>query len=132
MTTRHNLALAYNNVYHNQAKTPIDERIAIVNRFLDLFEQHKEEYGKQLTEEMGRPIRYSGGEMNGFLERARFMVSIAKDRLKDVLLTETDKEGFKRWIRKEPMGVCALISAWNVSRSQTPKGERHNVVKQKL
>lgn len=94
---------------------PLDERISIVNKFIDLFEQHKDDYGKQLTEEMGRPIRYAGGEMGGFLERARYMVSIAKDRLKDVTLTETDKEGFKRWIRKEPLGVCALISAWNVS-----------------
>lgn len=98
-----------------QAKVSLDERISIINKFLDLFEQHKDEYAKQLTEEMGRPIRFSAGEMKGFMERARFMVSIAQDRLKDVLLTETDKEGFKRWIRREPMGVCALISAWNVS-----------------
>jgi acyl-CoA reductase-like NAD-dependent aldehyde dehydrogenase len=93
----------------------LDDRIAIVNKFLDLFEQNKEKYAKQLTEEMGRPIKFAAGEMGGFMERARFMVSIAKDRLQDVLLTETDKEGFKRWIRREPMGVCALISAWNVS-----------------
>ncbi|KAK9893300.1 succinate semialdehyde dehydrogenase [Cystobasidium minutum MCA 4210] len=95
------------------AKVPIDERISIVNKFLDLFEQHKDEYAKQLTEEMGRPIKFAAGEMKGFMERARFMVSIAKDRLKDVSLVESDKEGFKRWIRREPVGVCALISAWN-------------------
>lgn len=92
----------------------LDKRIAIVNRFLELFEQHKNEYAKQLTLEMGRPIRYSAGEIGGFLERARHMVAIAKDRLKDVTLEDTDKPGFRRWIRREPLGVVLLISAWNV------------------
>lgn len=63
--------------------------------------------------------------MGGFLERARFMVSIAKDRLKDVSLVESDKEGFKRWIRKEPLGVCALISAWNVSMLASDNPSKH-------
>lgn len=65
---------------------------------------------------MGRPVRFAKGEIGGFLERARYMVSIAEEKLKDVLLTDTDKEGFKRWIRREPVGVVVLISAWNVSR----------------
>lgn len=99
---------------------PLDERIAVINKFLGLFEQHKEEYAKQLTEEMGRPIKFSAGEMGGFLERARYMVSIAKEKLGDVLLTDTDKEGFKRWIRKEALGVCVLISAWNVRETIYP------------
>lgn len=102
--------------FASQAKVPLDERISNINKFLDLFGQHKDEYAKQLTEEMGRPIKFAAGEMKGFMERARFMVSIAQDRLKDVSLVESDKEGFKRWIRREPVGVCALISAWNVSR----------------
>ena len=97
----------------SQRKVPLQERISIVNRFIDLFESHKQEFGEHLTLEMGRPIRYALGEMGGFLERARYMVSIAEERLKDVSLADTDKPGFKRWIRREPMGVCALISAWN-------------------
>lgn len=101
--------------FPDQRKVPLAGRIEIVNRFIQLFEGKKEEFAKQLTEEMGRPIRYSAGEMGGFLERARYMVSIAETRLKDVELKDTDKEGFSRWIRREPMGVCVLISAWNVS-----------------
>jgi acyl-CoA reductase-like NAD-dependent aldehyde dehydrogenase len=84
---------------------------------LQLFECNKQEYAKQLTEEMGRPIKFAAGEMGGFLERARYMVSIAKDKLKDVELKDTDKPGFRRWIRREPMGVVVLISAWNVGQS---------------
>lgn len=66
---------------------------------------------------MGRPIRYALGEMGGFLERARYMVSVAEDRLKDYEVPDAgNRPGFKLSIRREPMGVCALISAWNVSR----------------
>lgn len=107
-----------------QRKVPLKDRLAVVNKMLSLFEQRKQEFAKQLTEEMGRPIRYAGGEMGGFLERARYLVSVAEQRLADVDLKDTDKPGFKRWIRREPMGVVLLISAWNVSshctHTQTP------------
>ena len=98
----------------------LEDRINIVNKFLELFESNKDQFSKELTEEMGRPICYAGGEIAGFLERARHMVSIASDRLKDVALTETDKKGFRRWIRREPLGVAVLISAWNVSKFIAP------------
>lgn len=62
---------------------------------------------------MGRPTRYVKGEVGGFLERARYLVSIAERELADVELVDTDKEGFQRVMRKEPLGVCLLLSAWN-------------------
>ena len=98
-----------------QRRVPLNERIAIVNKFIELFEARKQEFGEQLTTEMGRPIRYALGEMGGFLERARYMVSVAEERLKDYAVPDAaNKPGFKLSIRREPMGVCALISAWNV------------------
>jgi acyl-CoA reductase-like NAD-dependent aldehyde dehydrogenase len=42
------------------------------------------------------------------------MISIAESALADVPLTDTDKPGFKRYIRREAMGVVLIISAWNV------------------
>lgn len=51
-----------------------------------------------------RPIRYSGGEIEGTAERARYMVSIAEESLKDVEIDDSDKPGFRRFIRKEPLG----------------------------
>ena len=43
------------------------------------------------------------------------MVSVAEERLKDYAVPDAaNKPGFKLSIRREPMGVCALISAWNV------------------
>lgn len=88
-----------------------------MNKFFDLFEAEREDIGKEITEEMGRPVRYSAGEVGGFLERARYMASIAKTALADVSLQDSDKPGFKRFIRKEPLGVVFVISPWNVSSS---------------
>lgn len=42
------------------------------------------------------------------------MCSIAEKSLADVPLTETDKPGFRRYIRREALGVVLIISAWNV------------------
>lgn len=62
---------------------------------------------------MGRPARYVKSEIGGFLERAKYLVSIAERELADVDLRDTDKAGLHRYIRREPVGVCLLISAWN-------------------
>ena len=99
----------------SQRSTSLDERLAIVEKFLTAFESEKEAIGEEVTKEMGRPIRYGAGEVGGFLERARYMVSIAKKSLADISLEDTDKPGFRRYIRKEPLGVVFVISPWNVS-----------------
>ena len=39
---------------------------------------------------MGRPVRYGGGEMRGFAERARYMVAIAHEALADLRCPRTE------------------------------------------
>jgi len=89
----------------------------MIDKFLTAFESEEESIGEEITAEMGRPIRYGAGEVSGFLERAQYLVSIAKKSLADVSLEDTDKPGFRRFIRKEPLGVVFIISPWNVSFS---------------
>jgi len=67
----------------------------------------------ELTMQMGRPVSQGAGEVRGFLERADYMLSIAEESLKDVSLTDTDKPGFKRFIKRVPLGVVFVISPWN-------------------
>jgi len=63
---------------------------------------------------MGRPIKYGAGEVRGFTERARYLLSIARTALADVEIpTAKDKPGIERLIRREPFGVVLLISPWN-------------------
>lgn len=60
-----------------------------------------------------RPVSQSLGEMRGFLERADYMLSIAESALADVSLADTDKPGFKRYIKRAPLGVVLVIAPWN-------------------
>ncbi|CAG8438896.1 6684_t:CDS:10 [Diversispora eburnea] len=116
-------------------KVPIEERIRIVSKFIKAFVDKKDEIAEELTRQMGRPIRYTGGEIDGTAERARYMMSIAEDSLKDVEIEDSNKPGFRRFIRKEPLawnypylisvnGVVPAILAGNTvilkQSSQTP------------
>jgi acyl-CoA reductase-like NAD-dependent aldehyde dehydrogenase len=93
----------------------LSERLAIVERFLNALEMEKPRLCRQLSETMGRPISQTGGEFNGFCQRARHMASIARSALADVPLTETDTPGkLRRYIRREPLGVVGIVTAWNV------------------
>src|SRR6186713_2311801 len=91
--------------------TSIDERARLCLRFCDLFEAKKEDIARELTWQMGRPIRYTPNEVNGTLERARHMIGIAAQALTDIDVGP--KEGFRRFIRREPLGVVFTIAAWN-------------------
>lgn len=82
-----------------------------MSKFLDAMEAEKQEIGGELTLEMGRPIASSAGEVNGFLERGRHLVSIAEKSLADVPI-QNDKT-FKKYLRKEALGVVFVIAPWN-------------------
>eukprot|EP01136_Pigoraptor_vietnamica_P043456 Opistho-1_new@18884 len=90
---------------------PLKERMAYCTRFVDAFVKRKDEIAKELTMQMGRPISQTPGEVNGLAERARYMISIAEKALADVQVGE--KDGFVRFIRKDPLGVVLVIGAWN-------------------
>lgn len=40
------------------------------------------------------------------------MLSIAEKSLADVGLEDTDKPGFKRFIRRTPLGVVLVVAPW--------------------
>lgn len=92
-------------------RVPIAERAAHLSRFVDAMLAMKEEIGPELTRQMGRPIRYAAGELGGFEERARAMIGIAEQALAPVL--PAPKPGFRRFIRREPLGLVFAIAPWN-------------------
>jgi len=60
---------------------------------------------------MGRPISHSPGEVRGFEERARHMISIAGPALAPVV--PAPKAGFRRHIKRVPVGIVAVVAPWN-------------------
>jgi acyl-CoA reductase-like NAD-dependent aldehyde dehydrogenase len=103
----------------NQARTAqrawravsVHERAAVLSRFCDAFAAQRAAVAEELTWQMGRPIRYSPNEVNGTLERARYMIDIAPRALADIDVGP--KEGFRRFLRREPLGVVFTVAAWN-------------------
>lgn len=71
----------------------------------------KETIAEELCWQMGRPIRYALGEVNGMEERARYMIAAAKSALAPLELPE--KSGFIRYIKREPLGTVLVIAPWN-------------------
>ncbi len=70
-----------------------------------------EEIVPELAWQMGRPVRYGAGELRGFEERARYMIAIAGEALSD--LDPGPKEGFVRYVKRDPLGVVFTIAPWN-------------------
>lgn len=93
------------------AHVSIDEREKLCLDMVDAFVSHTDEIAKELTWQMGRPIRYAPLEVKGFEERARYMISIARSSLSDIIIEP--KQGFTRYIRREPLNVVFVIAPWN-------------------
>ncbi|KAK3824357.1 MAG: aldehyde dehydrogenase [Linnemannia elongata] len=95
-------------------QVPLKQRVEMGRRFLEVFGTRKDELAKELTMQMGRPLRYTPGEIKGTQDRGKYMVDVAEEALKDVEIVEAGQEGkFKRFIRKEAVGVVLIVAPWN-------------------
>ncbi len=91
----------------------LQDRCKYVEKMVDYMVAKKDEIGREIALQMGRPIRYAPNEVNGFAERARYMCKIAVESLATKEVVDADRPGFKRFIKREPLGVVFVIPAWN-------------------
>jgi acyl-CoA reductase-like NAD-dependent aldehyde dehydrogenase len=91
--------------------TTLAERAAVLTRFCEEFEKRGSAIAEELTWQMGRPKRYAPNEVRGTLERARHMIAIAPQALADI--DAGAKDNFRRFVRREPLGVVFTVAAWN-------------------
>ena len=100
-------------------KTTLKERQDIVKKALDILKSKQDVLAKELTEQMGRPIAYTAKEVTTAVMRGEYLLKISEDALMD---TDGEVEkGFKRFIRKVPVGPVLVLFAWNASKSTTLK-----------
>jgi acyl-CoA reductase-like NAD-dependent aldehyde dehydrogenase len=90
---------------------PVAERAAIMERFCAELERRGADIAQGLCWQMGRPLRFAPSEVRGTLERARYMIGIAPAALADI--DPGPKPAFRRFIRREPLGVVFTVAAWN-------------------
>lgn len=91
--------------------TSLAERAKLLSAATDAFVAEAPKIAEEITRQIGRPLGQSPGEVRGFEERARYMIKIAPEALAD--LGVEPKEGFTRFIRREPLGVVFVVAPWN-------------------
>lgn len=90
----------------------LGQRQQIVSKALDLISEKQDVLARELTEQMGRPISYATKEITTAVARGRYLLKISGDAMRD---TDGEPEkGFKRFIRKLPLGPILILFAWNV------------------
>lgn len=93
-------------------RVPLEERTAACSRMVDSMVGQADAIAEELAWQMGRPVAHGPLEIRrGFRERATHMLGIASDALADTLLE--GKDGFRRFIRREPIGVVLVLAPWN-------------------
>src|SRR6202011_5126362 len=86
-------------------------RCSLLDRAVDAFVAKANDIAAEITWQMGRPISHSPGEIRGFEERARYMLTVAPEALATVQPGE--KAGFERHIKRVPLGLVAVVAPWN-------------------
>ena len=97
--------------FRSYAKTTtLQERISVASKFLDLLTENMDALSKEITLQMGRPLRYTPIEIKTAVMRGRYMLKIAQDSLKDIAGDQSDPK-INRFLKKVPVGPCYIIGA---------------------
>lgn len=94
--------------FASYSRTSLDERIALLEKLLEIYIRRYDEMARTITLELGAPITMSTdqqahvgvGHLEGFIEA-----------LKRIKLREELPNG--DIVLREPIGVCGLITPWN-------------------
>lgn len=107
------IAAASKQAFQSWRAVPLQERKSIIIRALDLIDDKKDVLSQELTKQMGRPIRFCGAEIKTARLRADYLLDIAEESLAD--LPGRPEAGFRRMVKRVPVGPMLIASAWNVS-----------------
>ncbi len=91
--------------------TSVADRATLMSAFVDSMLAMSEQIIPELAWQMGRPVAFGAGELAGFEQRSRHMISIADEALANVV--PQIEPGFDRFIVREPLGVVLVVAPWN-------------------
>ncbi|KAL4902725.1 hypothetical protein BDW74DRAFT_157445 [Aspergillus multicolor] len=105
------IAKASEDAFRSYRELSLDQRKAIVVKALEVIDANKETLAQELSSQMGRPISYTAGEIDTMRMRANYLLGQAEDALKTI--PGQEENGFKRFVKKGPVGPVLLATAWN-------------------
>ncbi len=89
----------------------LETRCALLRKAVQGIVGRRAEIAESITRQMGRPLRYTPGEVQGFEERALYMLDAAAQALSPLKLPS--RSGLTRFIAREPVGVVLTVAPWN-------------------
>ena len=93
-------------------RTTPGERSLLLFRVADALEARKDEFVEAECRNTGKPVAFvADAEFPGVVEYIRFYAAAARD-LRG-LAGGSFLSGFESTVRREPVGVCGLVSPWN-------------------
>lgn len=95
------------------SQTTVEERIELLNRIASEYEKRKQDFINVITEELGSPLYLS--------ENSHYAMGLFhfKQAAKELKKFQFEERRGNAVIRKEPIGVSALITPWNFPTNQT-------------
>ena len=87
------------------SSTSVDDRIALIDRVINVYESHIDEFAELIAREVGIPVG-NRAQVTGPAQHMR----VARDILREYPFESRVGSAI---VRREPIGVCALISPWN-------------------
>jgi len=93
------------------AKLSPEQRGIYLWRASDILEKRKEEVGRVLTQEQGKPLKEAIGEIEKVIDMLRYYAEEGK-RAYGQIIPNTDPS-YQSLVIRQPIGVVAALSPWN-------------------
>ncbi|CAF1601337.1 unnamed protein product [Rotaria magnacalcarata] len=107
---------AAHDAFHNKWSMKTGkERSIVMKKFYDLIVKNKDQLGKILTTEMGKPLREAVGEILYGASYIEWFAEEAKRIHGDVLPSILPNR--RSFVIRQPIGVCGFITPWNFPSS---------------
>ena len=100
------------NAFDSYRRTSLVDRQHIVKKALKLLKSKQDDLAEEITEQMGRPIAYTAKEVTTAVARGEYLLKISDEALSDA--DGEAEKGFKRYIKKVPVGPVLILFPWNV------------------
>src|ERR1035438_4415363 len=107
-----NAVAAAKRAFDSYSDTTIEDRLALLRRIIEVYQAKAEEMADVISQEMGAPISLSRkaqvpAGLAHLLESVKVLERFQFEEMKGTTL-----------MRKEPIGVCGLITPWNWPMNQ--------------
>jgi succinate-semialdehyde dehydrogenase/glutarate-semialdehyde dehydrogenase len=96
--------------FRSYRRTSLAERERMMRRAAEILEAEKNDFGRLMTTEMGKPIKGAVGEAEKCAWVCRYYAENAKHQLADILV---ETNATKSYVRFQPLGPVLAVMPWN-------------------